>query len=333
MLVQPLGLAPAGIAIAGAGQFTGHLEVERLDYRDIPGAGTGGGPGRALAAVLRRTPFDCGGYAAAMAAFSAAVSPRVGEPAAQPSLSPERLTDADTQAVAMLAGAVHRARTAFKLRLIGAGLSIEALARRAGLSALRAMQSAAGAHEWWVSACTAAAPFPRPVPEVSGNCSPVLGASTVQVVNTFVILPKADIRAVAASLEASGAGDIASYINTQAVIAQRVAAHDNSEEVCVASVVDSGLVELSCELPPASVASRILMAAESAHISARVEVLEFYSAAFAPDYSDRVRLEAEAEALAGLLQMTQGSAFAAGERGWGAHKQLGARKGARARRV
>ena len=43
----------------------------------------------------------------------------------------------------------------------------------------------------------------------------------------------------------------------------------------------------------------------------------------------RVRAQTDAQAPAGLLQLAQGSYTAAGGPGWGAHKQLGARQGAR----
>eukprot|EP00729_Bicosta_minor_P024714 gene24714-4933_t len=48
ILVQPLGLAPAAIAVAGAGRVLGMLETMQLRYWDMPLAARGGGPGRAL---------------------------------------------------------------------------------------------------------------------------------------------------------------------------------------------------------------------------------------------------------------------------------------------
>jgi len=281
-----------------------------------------------------------------------------------------------------LASACTRLRPSFRQRLLGAGTSLQDIARSVW-DALVQMHAADDTHSWWQRAGTLAAPGPASGLAARGpgeamlafdawegalctqlhrgaaacgskGCGTGAGAGAtvgaeghaaqgsaaaaanfVVVHNTLFVLSRAsDLPELLDALEQEGRHSAAlEYAKAQGAVALAGTGASGAAPLCLGSIIGFKLIgndSRAPALPASCILSHLCTAAEHAGVGHALHALPLWCQRVAADRSNYAQASATAEAIAGLCQIVQQS-FPLNKRGYGAHKQLGARQGSRAR--
>lgn len=159
---------------------------------------------------------------------------------------------------------------------------------------------------------------------------------TVYCLAVLVPSPATTVPALLRALDAEN-GDNAQralrgYLQTQWCALQAADAPRGDTAVCLACRVDQGGRTSPSDRPASCLIARLRQVAIGIGVETSVQVVPMWSRSFSADESDLVQATTHAEAIAGLLQLTQGS-FAGKSPGYGGHRQLGERQGARSRHI
>ena len=155
----------------------------------------------------------------------------------------------------------------------------------------------------------------------------------------LVPLPATTVPALLRALDAEDGDNalraLGGYVRTQWGALQTADAHGLSgggTAVCLACRVDQGSRLSPSERPASCLIARLQRLAIGIGVEMSVQVVPMWTRSFNADESDLVQATVHADAIAGLLQLTQGS-FAGKNPGYGGHRQLGERQGTRSRHI